>query len=441
MDRVLNQGRRGSPAFLLALLAGGGAWAQEGAATAQIDTGDTAWVLASAGLVLLMTPGLAFFYGGLVRRKNVLSILMQCFMAMCLVTVLWVVAGYSLAFGPDVKGLIGNLDWAFLRGVGGAPNPDYAPTIPHTAFMAFQLKFAIITPALIIGAFAERMRFSAFCLFVLSWSLLVYTPVAHWVWGVGGFLRNMGALDFAGGTVVHVNAGMAALAAALVLGKRLGSLSPPHSLPLAILGAGMLWFGWFGFNAGSALGANALASNAFVTTHIATAVAGLGWSLMDWFFHHKPTTLGMITGAVAGLVSITPACGFVTPIGAMWIGLGAAVICWLSVTVMKTKFGYDDTLDAFGVHGVGGIWGALATGLFATKLVNPAGADGLFYGNPRQFIVQLEATVLTMVFSFVASYILLKIVDRIVGLRVTEQEERIGLDLTQHRESAYTTID
>jgi Amt family ammonium transporter len=307
--------------------------------------------------------------------------------------------------------------------------------------MAFQLKFAIITPALIIGAFAERMRFSAFCLFMLSWSLLVYTPVAHWVWGVGGFLRNMGALDFAGGTVVHVNAGMAALAAALVLGKRLGSLSPPHSLPLAILGAGMLWFGWFGFNAGSALGANALASNAFVTTHIATAVAGLGWSLMDWFFHHKPTTLGMITGAVAGLVSITPACGFVTPIGAMWIGLGAAVICWLSVTVMKTKFGYDDTLDAFGVHGVGGIWGALATGLFATKLVNPAGADGLFYGNPRQFIVQLEATVLTMVFSFVASYILLKIVDRIVGLRVIEQEERIGLDLTQHRESAYTTID
>jgi Amt family ammonium transporter len=437
----MNQGRRGSTAFLLALLAGGGAWAQEAAATAQIDTGDTAWVLASAGLVLLMTPGLAFFYGGLVRRKNVLSILMQCFMAMCLVTVLWVVAGYSLAFGPDVKGLIGNLDWAFLRGVGGAPNADYAPTIPHTAFMAFQLKFAIITPALIIGAFAERMRFSAFCLFMLSWSLLVYTPVAHWVWGVGGFLRNMGALDFAGGTVVHVNAGMAALAAALVLGKRLGSLSPPHSLPLAILGAGMLWFGWFGFNAGSALGANALASNAFVTTHIATAVAGLGWSLMDWFFHHKPTTLGMITGAVAGLVSITPACGFVTPIGAMWIGLGAAVICWLSVTVMKTKFGYDDTLDAFGVHGVGGIWGALATGLFATKLVNPAGADGLFYGNPRQFIVQLEATVLTMVFSFVASYILLKIVDRIVGLRVTEQEERIGLDLTQHRESAYTTID
>jgi Amt family ammonium transporter len=441
MDLISSHERKRFAAFLLALGAGGGAWAQGTGAAPRVDTGDTAWVLASAGLVLLMTPGLAFFYGGLVRRKNVLSILMQCFMAMCLVTVLWVVAGYSLAFGPDVKGIIGNLDWAFLRGVGGEPNADYAATIPHTAFMAFQLKFAIITPALIIGAFAERMRFSAFCLFVLSWSLLVYTPVAHWVWGVGGFLRNMGALDFAGGTVVHVNAGMAALAAALVLGKRLGSLSPPHSLPLAILGAGMLWFGWFGFNAGSALAANALAANAFVTTHVATAVAGLGWSLMDWIIFRKPTTLGMITGAVAGLVSITPACGFVTPIGAMWIGLGAAVICWLSVTVMKTTFGYDDTLDAFGVHGVGGIWGALATGLFATKLVNPAGANGLFYGNPGQFVVQLKATVITMAFSFVSSYILLKVVDKIVGLRVSEQEERIGLDLTQHRESAYTMID
>jgi Amt family ammonium transporter len=318
MKVVLSQGRKRCAAFLLALGAGGATWAQAAPVAPRVDTGDTAWVLASAGLVLLMTPGLAFFYGGLVRRKNVLSILMQCFMAMCLVTVLWVVAGYSLAFGPDIKGLIGNLDWAFLRGVGGEPHADYAATIPHTAFMAFQLKFAIITPALIIGAFAERLRFSAFCLFVLTWSLLVYTPVAHWVWGVGGFLRTMGALDFAGGTVVHVNAGMAALAAALVLGKRRGNLSPPHSLPLAILGAGMLWFGWFGFNAGSALGANALAANAFVTTHVATAVAGLGWSLMDWVFFRKPTTLGMITGAVAGLVSITPACGFVTPIGAMW---------------------------------------------------------------------------------------------------------------------------
>ena len=429
---------------LLGVILGSAGWAhaQEAVAGAPtMDSGDTAWVLASAGLVLLMTPGLAFFYGGLVRRKNVLSVLMQCFMSMCLVTLVWVIYGYSLSFGPDVKGVIGNLDWVFLKGVGGAPNADYAATIPHQAFMAFQLKFAMITPALIVGAFAERMRFSAFCLFTLLWSSIVYSPVAHWVWGVGGFLREMGALDFAGGTVVHINAGMAALAAALVLGKRVGSLSPPHSLPLAILGAGMLWFGWFGFNAGSALSAGAVAANAFVTTHVATAAAGLGWSLMDWVFHNKPTTLGMITGAVAGLVAVTPACGFITPASAIWMGLGAAAICWCFVTFVKPKFGYDDTLDAFGVHGVGGIWGALATGLFASTAVNPAGADGLFSGNPKQFGIQLVATLITMVFSFVVSYILLKVVDRLVGLRVSEQDERIGLDLTQHREAGYTMID
>ena len=406
-----------------------------------VDTGDTAWVLASAGLVLLMTPGLAFFYGGLVRRKNVLSVLMQCFMAMCLITVQWILFGYSLAFGPDVGGFIGNLEWAFLNTVGADPNPDYAATIPHTAFMAFQLKFAIITPALIIGAFAERFSFRAFCLFTLLWATLVYDPLAHWVWGVGGFLRKMGALDFAGGTVVHINAGMAALAAALVLGKRVGSVSPPHNLPLAILGAGMLWFGWFGFNAGSALGANGLAANAFVTTHVATAVAGLTWAACDWFYHGKPTTLGMITGVVAGLVSITPACGFVTPMAAIWIGIGASLICFVAVTFVKTKFGYDDTLDAFGVHGVGGIWGALATGLWATKAVNPAGADGLFHGNPGQFLVQLQATLVTIVFSFAVSWILLKVIDALVGLRVTDHEVRIGLDLTQHSEAGYTLVD
>ena len=406
-----------------------------------VDTGDTAWVLASAGLVLLMTPGLAFFYGGLVRKKNVLSVLMQCFMAMCLITLAWVFVGYSMAFGPDIKGWIGNLSWAFLKGVGEDPNADYAATIPHLAFMAFQLKFAIITPALIIGAFAERMKFSAFCIFTLLWSLIVYSPVCHWVWGVGGFVRNMGALDFAGGTVVHINAGAAALAAALVLGKRVGSMSPPHSLPLAILGAGMLWFGWFGFNAGSALGANGLAANAFVMTHIATAAAGLGWSVLDWVYHKKPTTLGMITGAVAGLVAITPACGFVDVSGALWVGLGAAVVCWFMVTIVKNKFGYDDTLDAFGVHGMGGLWGALATGLFATKAVNAAGNNGLFYGNPGQFIVQLKASLITLVFSFVVSFILLKLVDLIVGLRVSEHEERVGLDLTQHKEVGYTMID
>jgi ammonium transporter, Amt family len=399
-----------------------------------LDTGNTAWMLASSGLVLLMTPGLAFFYGGLVRKKNILSVLMQCFMAMCVVTVVWVVAGYSLAFGGDVKGLIGKLDYLFLKGVGADLWPGY--TIPHLVFMAFQLKFAIITPALIAGAFAERMKFSAFCIFTALWSLLVYSPLAHWVWG-GGFLFKWGALDFAGGTVVHINAGMAALAAALVMGKRVGNLSPPHSLPLAVLGAGMLWFGWFGFNAGSSLAADGIAANAFVTTHVATAVAGLTWCLCDWFYHKKPTTLGMITGAVAGLVAITPACGFVTPMSAIWVGLGASVFCFIAVTFVKAKFGYDDTLDAFGVHGIGGIWGALATGLFATKAVNAMVTNS----NATQFVIQLKATLITMVFSFVASFILLKIVDAIVGLRVSEQDERIGLDLTQHKEAGYTVLD
>jgi Amt family ammonium transporter len=403
-------------------------------APAPLDTGNTAWVLASSGLVLLMTPGLAFFYGGLVRRKNMLSVLMQCFMAMCVVTLAWVVLGYTLAFGSDKGGLIGGLDYLFLKNVGPEAWPGY--TIPHLVFMAFQLKFAIITPALIIGAFAERMKFSAFCIFTLLWTLLVYSPVAHWVWG-GGFLFKMGALDFAGGTVVHINAGMAALAAALVLGKRVGTLSPPHSLPFAILGAGMLWFGWFGFNAGSALAADGIAANAFVTTHVATAAAGLSWAILDWIIHKKATTLGMITGAVAGLVAITPACGFVSPMSAIWIGLGASVICFLFVTYVKAKFGYDDSLDAFGVHGIGGIWGALATGLFASSSVNSVITNGV----GTQFIIQLKATVITMVFSFVASFVLLKIVDLLVGLRVTEREERIGLDLTQHRETAYTMLD
>ncbi len=419
-----------------------GAFCQDaGAAVSSVDTGDTAWMLASAGLVLLMTPGLALFYGGLVRRKNVLSILMQCFMAMCLVTIQWVVIGYTLAFGPDVGHFVGNLDWLFLKGVGASPEPGYAATIPHSAFMAFQLKFAIITPALIIGAFAERIKFSAFCVFTLLWTTLVYDPVAHWVWGIGGFMRNMGALDFAGGTVVHINAGMAALAAALVIGPRLKIASSPHNLPLAILGAGMLWFGWFGFNAGSALGANGIAANAFITTHIATSVAGATWCVCDWFYHKRATTLGMITGAVAGLVSITPACGFVSPMDAIWIGLGSSLICFVSVTFVKTRFKYDDTLDAFGVHGVGGLWGALATGIWCSKAVNPAGMDGLLYGNPMQFWIQIKATAITAVFAFVASFALLKLVDAVMGLRVAEDEEHIGLDLTQHRESAYTVID
>ncbi len=412
---------------------------------AAVNTGDTSWVLVSTALVMLMTiPGLALFYGGLVRKKNVLSILMQCFFLMCAVSLQWVIFGYSLSFGPDVKGLIGNLDWAFLKNVGLEPNADYAGTIPHQAFMIFQMMFAVITPGLIIGAFAERMKFSAFVVFMLLWSTIVYDPVCHWVWGMGGFVRKMGALDFAGGTVVHINAGVAALVAALVLGRRLGyphKLSPPHNLPFAVMGAALLWFGWYGFNAGSALGANGLAANAFVVTHVASAVAGLAWAIMDVTFNRRMTVLGLISGAVAGLVAITPAAGFVNVGGAIGIGLGAGVICYLFVSFVKEKLGYDDALDAFGVHCVGGIWGALATGLWATTSVNSAGANGLFYGNPAQFIIQLKAVAVTIAFSGVVSFVLLKLVDKVIGLRATEQSERIGLDLTDHRETGYTMLD
>ncbi|MBL8025196.1 MAG: ammonium transporter [Fibrobacteres bacterium] len=416
-----------------------------------MNAGDTAWVIMGAALVLLMTPGLAFFYGGLVRRKNILSILMQCFMVICLITIQWTVFGYSLSFGPDVKGFIGNLDWAFLKGVGADPFAGYAATIPHSVFMIFQCMFAVITPALILGAFAERMKFSAFVAFILVWATLVYDPIAHWVWGLGGFLSRFdalgnlkasGALDFAGGTVVHINAGIAALVTALVLGKRLGHprlISPPHNLPLSVLGAGLLWFGWFGFNAASALAANGLAGNAFITTHIGTAAAGLTWAILDKIFTKKATMLGMITGAVAGLVAITPACGFVNPTGAIFIGMASSIVCFVFVTVVKPKLGYDDSLDAFGVHGIGGIVGALATGLFATAAVN--GVNGLFYGNPAQFMIQVKAVGVTVVYSFVMTFIILKVIDKVIGLRVNEHEERVGLDLTQHSESAYTMLD
>ncbi len=406
-----------------------------------MNSGDTAWVLTSAALVLLMTPALAFFYGGLVRKKNMLSVLMQCFMLMCVVSIQWVLFGYALSFGKDINGLIGSLDWVGLKGVGQDPNADYAATIPHQVFMIFQAMFAIITPGLIIGAFAERMKFMGFLVFSILWATLVYDPICHWVWAVGGFIRNMGALDFAGGTVVHINAGIAALVSALVLGKRKGHIPAPHNLPFAVLGAGLLWFGWFGFNAGSALGANGLAGNAFIVTHIAAAAAGLTWSILDWKFSSKPTMLGMITGAVAGLVAITPAAGFVDAMGAIWIGIGVSVICYFFVTVVKPKFGYDDALDAFGVHGIGGVWGAIATGLWAQKSVNSAGADGFFYGNPALLVAQLKAVVITVVYSFVVSFVLMKIVNIVFKLRAEETEEKIGLDLTEHRESAYTILE
>ncbi len=442
----------------LMLFAGGALLAEDAApaasaaapaAPAKIDSGDTSWVLTSSALVLLMTiPGLAFFYGGLVKRKNVLSILMQCFMITCIVSLQWVVIGYSLAFGPDVggKGIIGGLSWAFLNGVGLTAHDFYATTIPHQAFMIFQAMFAIITPALIIGAFAERMKFSSFCVFTLLWATIVYDPVCHWVWGNGGFLGGMGALDFAGGTVVHINAGMAALAAALVLGKRRGypeRISPPHNMPFALLGASLLWVGWFGFNAGSAVAANGLAAGAFVVTHVATAAAGFTWAIIDWIVNKHATVLGIITGAVAGLVAITPAAGFVDVKGAILIGLVVSCVCYFFVSVLKPKLGYDDSLDAFGVHGVGGIVGALMTGLLCTKAVNEVVSnEGLFYGGGvTQFIIQIKAVVISVVFSFVVSFILLKLVDVVLGLKASEQSERVGLDLSEHREAGYTLLD
>ncbi|MBI5585485.1 MAG: ammonium transporter, partial [Deltaproteobacteria bacterium] len=339
-----------------------------------INTGDTAFVLISAALVMFMTPGLALFYGGMVRQKNVLGTIMHSFIILGLITVEWVLWGYSNAFGPSLNGIIGSLDWFGLAGVGPAPFKDYAATIPHQGFMVFQMMFAVITPALITGTFAERMKFSTFLVFTLLWATLVYNPVAHWVWGIGGWLRNLGALDFAGGTVVHINSGVAALAAAFVIGKRQGyghEAFHPHNLPMTILGASILWFGWFGFNAGSALGANGLAGSAFIATHIAAAAATLSWVLTEWLYRGKPTTLGAASGCVAGLVAVTPAAGFVGPVSALIIGLAAGALCYFAI-FLKHKLGYDDALDVVGVHGVGGTFGALATGLFASKAVNEA---------------------------------------------------------------------
>ncbi|MDP2855027.1 MAG: ammonium transporter [Smithellaceae bacterium] len=410
-----------------------------------MNSGDTAWVLMASALVLLMTiPGLAFFYGGLVRRKNVLSILMQCFVIVCVISLQWMLFGYSLAFGPSFHGIIGGLDWAGLRGVGAAPNPAYAATIPHSVFMIFQAMFAIITPALIIGAYAERVKFSAFLVFTILWATFVYDPLAHWVWNTGGWLRALGALDFAGGIVVHVSSGVSALVLAILLGKRVGyNHKPirPHNLPFTVLGAALLWFGWFGFNAGSALAADGLAANAFITTHIATAAAGLTWALVEWWHNGTPTILGTVTGVVAGLVAITPACGFVNPMNAMFIGMMVAVICYVAVSIIKGKLGYDDSLDAFGVHGVGGIFGTIATGIFAQKAINAAGSDGLLFGNVHQFLIQGLLVIVAIVFAVVMTFIIYKIVDAIIGMRVEEKNELIGLDLTQQSEAAYTVIE
>jgi len=413
---------------------------EQPAPAAKIDSGDTAWLLTSSALVLLMTaPGLALFYGGMVRQKNALATIMQSFIVLALISVQWVLWGYSLAFGPDKGGIVGGLDWFGLRGVGLQPNPDYAATVPHQAYMVFQLMFAVITPALITGTFAERMKFSTFIVFTLVWATLIYDPLAHWVWGTGGWLKRVGALDFAGGTVVHISSGVSALAAALVIGRRRGygrEPMPPHNLPLTVAGASLLWFGWFGFNAGSALTAGALATSAFVVTNTATAAAALGWMFTEWTARGKPTVLGAASGAVAGLVAITPASGYVSPMASIVIGAIAGFLCYHACN-LKTKVGYDDSLDVVGVHGVGGTWGALATGLFAWKAINPDGGDGLLHGNPGQVWVQLTAIAASWVFAFVGTFVILKVLDVLMGLRVSEQDEAAGLDLSQHSETAY----
>jgi Amt family ammonium transporter len=416
-----------------------------GTETAKTDTGDTAWLLTSSALVLLMTPGLALFYGGMVRRKNVLGTMMQSFILVALVTIQWALFGYSLAFHEG--SFWGGFGWSFLSGVGAAPDPyGYAGTIPHQVYMTFQLMFAIITPALITGAFAERMKFSAMILFMLLWATFVYDPLAHWVWGKGGWLRYgdsaaiFGALDFAGGTVVHISSGVSALVAALVIGKRLGYGSEPiipHNLTMTVTGAALLWFGWFGFNAGSAVSSGGLAASAFVATHFAAAAATLSWCFAEWAFKGKPSALGAVSGAVAGLVAITPASGYVGPMAALVIGAVAGAVCFWATSYVKNRFAYDDSLDAFGVHGVGGTLGALLTGIFASKLINPSAADGLAHGNPQQLVNQAVAVAATWIFAIVMTLIIIKIVDAVVGLRVPADEEIAGLDNTQHGEAGY----
>jgi len=404
-----------------------------------MNSGDTAFVLMSAAMVMFMTPGIALFYGGMVRKKNVLGTIMQSFIVIGLISIEWILWGYSMAFGPDKFGIIGGPEWFGLSGVGFEPHSVYAPTVPHQVFMIYQCMFAVITPALITGAFAERMRFGPFLLFSLLWATFVYNPLAHWIWGIGGWLGRMGTLDFAGGIAVHVSCGAAALVVAVMLGKRRGYGTEemrPHNLPMTLLGAGILWFGWFGFNAGSALSAGRLAGVAFVATHIAGSAGALSWIAIEWKLHGKATTLGAASGAVAGLATITPAAGFVGPLSAALIGVMAGAVCYLGI-LAKNRFHYDDSLDVVGIHGVGGVFGLVAVGLFASRLVNPDGADGLFFGNPSQLTIQSIAILVTIVYTFIITYIIFKVVDKLFGLRVSENDEIVGLDLAQHDEAGY----
>ncbi|MEJ2738636.1 MAG: ammonium transporter [Dehalococcoidia bacterium] len=404
-----------------------------------VNSGDNTWLLISAALVMLMTPGVALFYGGMVRQKNILSTMMMSFVALGLVGLLWVLYGYSLSFGTDHGGFIGGLNFIGLRNVGQEPSSIYAGTVPQLSFMAFQGMFAVITVALITGAVVERVKFSSLLIFSTLWLTVVYLPVAHWVWGDGGWLYNFGALDFAGGNVVHVNAGISALALVTLLGRRKGFPHVPmeaNNIPLVVVGASLLWFGWFGFNAGSALASDGLASSAFVATNISAASAAFTWMAISWL-HRRPSVLGTVTGAVAGLVAITPAAGFVPPIAGIPIGIAVSIICDYSLLFFKTKRGIDDSLDVFAVHGMGGIWGGLATGIFASLAVNPAGADGLLAGNPMLLLKQFVSIIVVAAFAFVGTWILGKLVDVTIGLRVEQAEESVGLDLSQHGERAY----
>jgi len=409
-----------------------------------MNTGDTAFVLASTALVFFMTPGLALFYGGMVRRKNVLNTIMSSFFIVGLASVMWVLIGYSLSFGQDTGGIIGNLQWFGLNGVTWDPNSDYSATIPHNLFAAFQMMFAVITPALITGALVERIRFSALIAFIAAWSIIVYYPLAHMMWGVGGMLRELGAVDFAGGNVVHISSGVSALVASVILGKRRGigmTSYHPHNIPLVFLGAAILWFGWFGFNAGSALGANGLAVHAFITTNTSAATALLSWMLVERVLRGRPTLLGAATGAVVGLVAITPAAGFVPVWASLVIGGLVSPICYFALGYLKVKLGYDDALDAFGCHGIGGIWGGIATGLFTQKSINPAAQwNGLAFGDIHLFGAQLFSILVTIMLAAAGTGIILGIIKLVMELRVTVSDEAVGLDISEHSENAYPSF-
>jgi len=406
-----------------------------------LNGADMGFVIICAALVMLMVPGLALFYGGMVRSKNVLSITVQNYAALVIISIQWIFIGYTLAFGPDVNGVIGGLDWSFLKDIGIAPNADYAGTIPHLEFVVFQLMFAAITAAVISGSVAERMTFPAFLIFIILWSTLVYDPIAHWVWGTNGWLKDLGVLDFAGGHAVEINSGVSGLVAAIIIGKRKHASTGPHHIPMAILGGGLLWFGWFGFNAGSALAMNYVAVNAFVTTNTSAAAGAVGWIICEWILYKKPTALGIVSGAIAGLVAITQGAGYVSPMSAMFMGLVGGALSFFAIAILKKKLGYDDALDAFGCHGVAGIWGSISTAIFASKAINPAGADGLIYGNFALLKAHLISTCATALYAAAVTFIILKLMGLVMNLRATSKQEAEGLDLSLHGEEAYSGLN